>query len=64
MLSSCIWGCSDNNWGGDWLLDVNLPSYLRVQVVSETDVICGVGMIVDNRKGFTQTLFAFEGPRR
>ena len=23
---------------------------------------CGIGVIVDSRKGFTQTLFAFEGP--
>ena len=23
---------------------------------------CGVGVIVDSRKDFTQTLFAFEGP--
>ena len=43
MLS---WGCSDSNWGGDWL---DRSSYLRVQVVSETDVISGEGVIVDSR---------------
>ena len=51
-------------WGGDWLLDVNLPGPKLVsgcgfQKFTSSLRPCGVGVIADSRRGLTETLFAF-----
>ena len=55
--------------GGDWLVDVNLPGLKLVsqwwgqfQKLTSSLRCCGVGEIVDSRRGLTETLFGFGGP--
>jgi len=68
MLPSCVWGCSV--FPERWLVrqcksartEARISGCEWFQRLKSSLQCCGVGAIVDSKNGFTQTLFAFEGP--